>query len=150
MYHVCYKICVLLLYKGCFWQCALNMYNMYINIPFTYCYIYLVMNTQGQTSLLFEISQKNNWRVGIPLTCLTLPCLCACPKPGPEFPSLYVRIDCCIGSHNHCSFIITMALFLFCGFYGFHLTMTTVCTPEMYLGWFLFPSDCRFLYIDFQ
>jgi hypothetical protein len=60
------------------------------------------------------------------------------------------RIDCCIGSHNHCSFIITMALFLFCGFYGFHLTMTTVCTPEMYLGWFLFPSDCRFLYIDFQ
>ncbi|CAG2196883.1 ZDHHC [Mytilus edulis] len=61
-----------------------------------------------------------------------------------------VWIDCCIGSHNHRSFIITMALFLFCGFYGFHLTMTTVCTPEMYLGWFLFPSDCRFLYIDFQ
>ncbi|XP_063416737.1 palmitoyltransferase ZDHHC23-like [Mytilus trossulus] len=61
-----------------------------------------------------------------------------------------VWIDCCIGSHNHRSFIMTMALFLFCGFYGFHLTMTTVCTPEMYLGWFLFPSDCRFLYIDFQ
>lgn len=61
-----------------------------------------------------------------------------------------VWIDCCIGSHNHSSFIITMVLFLFCGFYGFHLTMTTVCTPEMYFGWFLFPSDCRFLYIDFQ
>ena len=50
------------------------------------------MNTQGQTSLLFEISQKNNWRVGIPSTCLTLPCLCACPKPGPEFPSSYVVV----------------------------------------------------------
>ncbi|CAC5402595.1 ZDHHC [Mytilus coruscus] len=61
-----------------------------------------------------------------------------------------VWIDCCIGSHNHRSFIIAMALFLFCGFYGFHLTMTTVCTPEMYFDWFLFPSDCRFLYIDFQ
>ncbi|CAC5358478.1 ZDHHC [Mytilus coruscus] len=63
---------------------------------------------------------------------------------------LCVWIDCCIGSHKHSSFIMAMALFLFCGFYGFHLTITTVCTPEIYFDCFLFPSDCRFLVYRFS
>ena len=31
-------------------------------------------------------------RVGIPLTGLPLPHFCACPKPGPGFPMLYVML----------------------------------------------------------
>ncbi|XP_061184157.1 palmitoyltransferase ZDHHC23-like [Saccostrea echinata] len=61
-----------------------------------------------------------------------------------------VWIDTCIGADNHRSFIISMMLFVFCGYYGCHLSMTTLCTPKMYFDWFLFPNDCRFLYIDFQ
>jgi hypothetical protein len=30
--------------------------------------------------------------VGIPLFCLTLPHFCACPKPGPGFPTSYVMV----------------------------------------------------------
>ncbi|KAJ8316434.1 hypothetical protein KUTeg_006448 [Tegillarca granosa] len=60
-----------------------------------------------------------------------------------------VWIDCCVGASNHRPFIVSMFLFVFCGFYGFHLTMTTICTPEMYLDYFLLPNDCRFIYGDF-
>lgn len=61
-----------------------------------------------------------------------------------------VWIDCCIGASNHAHFMVAMVLFVFCGFYGAHLTITTICTPKMYLEWFLLPNDCRFLYVDFQ
>lgn len=61
-----------------------------------------------------------------------------------------VWIDACIGADNHRSFILSMILFVFCGYYGAHLSMTTLCTPKMYLDWFLLPNDCRFLYIDLQ
>ncbi|XP_046376171.2 palmitoyltransferase ZDHHC23-like [Haliotis rufescens] len=61
-----------------------------------------------------------------------------------------VWVDNCIGANNHRSFLAAMLLFIFCGCYGSHLTLTTVCTPEMYLDWFLLPSDCRFLYGEFQ
>ncbi|XP_067676913.1 palmitoyltransferase ZDHHC23-like [Haliotis asinina] len=61
-----------------------------------------------------------------------------------------VWVDNCIGANNHRSFLAAMLLFIFCGCYGSHLTLTTVCTPEMYLDWFLLPSDCRFLYGDIQ
>jgi palmitoyltransferase len=60
------------------------------------------------------------------------------------------RIDNCVGANNHYSFFVAMVMFIFCGFYGSHLTMTTICTPEMFLDWFLYPNDCRFLYVDFQ
>jgi hypothetical protein len=33
--------------------------------------------------------------VGIPLTGLPLPHFCACPKPGPGFPMLYVMLFLC-------------------------------------------------------
>ncbi|XP_014771461.1 palmitoyltransferase ZDHHC23 isoform X1 [Octopus bimaculoides] len=61
-----------------------------------------------------------------------------------------VWIDNCIGANNHRIFIVCMIFFLFCGLYGSHLTFTTVCTPEMYFNWILFPNDCRFIYSDFQ
>ncbi|XP_069115200.1 palmitoyltransferase ZDHHC23-like isoform X2 [Argopecten irradians] len=61
-----------------------------------------------------------------------------------------VWIDCCITANNHRHFMTAMTLFVFCGFYGVHLTLTTVCTPQLYYGWFLLPNDCRFLYVDFQ
>lgn len=61
-----------------------------------------------------------------------------------------VWIDACIGADNHRSFILSMILFMFCGYYGAHLSMTTLCTPKMYFDWFLLPNDCRFLYIDLQ
>ncbi|XP_033757828.1 palmitoyltransferase ZDHHC23-like [Pecten maximus] len=61
-----------------------------------------------------------------------------------------VWIDCCITANNHRHFMAAMMLFVFCGFYGVHLTLTTVCTPQLYYGWFLLPNDCRFLYVDFQ
>lgn len=61
-----------------------------------------------------------------------------------------VWIDNCIGANNHRSFLVSMILFIFCGIYGSHLTLTTVCTPEIYYNWILWPNDCRFLYTDFQ
>ena len=36
--------------------------------------------------------QEGRPRFGIPLTCLTLPHFCACPKPGPGFPTSYVMV----------------------------------------------------------
>ena len=35
-------------------------------------------------------------RIQIPLTDLTLPQFCACPKPGPEFPMSYVMVLFCV------------------------------------------------------
>ena len=32
----------------------------------------------------------------IPLTCLTPPHCCACPKPGPRFPTSYCRGPVCV------------------------------------------------------
>ncbi|GAB1602411.1 palmitoyltransferase ZDHHC23-like isoform X1 [Argonauta hians] len=61
-----------------------------------------------------------------------------------------VWINNCIGANNHRVFLVCMMLFIFCGLYGSHLTFTTVCTPEMYFNWILFPNDCRFIYGDFQ
>jgi hypothetical protein len=37
-------------------------------------------------------SNYQQGRVGIPLTALTLPHVCACPKPGPRFPSANVMV----------------------------------------------------------
>jgi len=36
--------------------------------------------------------QEGRPRFGIPLTCLTLPHFCACPKPGPGFPTSYAMV----------------------------------------------------------
>lgn len=60
-----------------------------------------------------------------------------------------VWIDHCVGSNNHRSFLAGMVLFVWCGLYGSHLTLTSVCTPMMLYDWFLFPNDCRFLYQNF-
>ncbi|KAL5020358.1 hypothetical protein ScPMuIL_003250 [Solemya velum] len=60
-----------------------------------------------------------------------------------------VWIDTCIGARNHRGFITVLLLFIFCGYYGTLLTMTTICTPEMYMDWFLLPNDCQFIYSDF-
>ncbi|BFZ25640.1 hypothetical protein BsWGS_28680 [Bradybaena similaris] len=60
-----------------------------------------------------------------------------------------VWIDNCVGASNHRSFILTMVMFILTGVYSVHLTFTTVCTPKMYLDWFLMPNDCRWLYNDF-
>ncbi|XP_064617480.1 palmitoyltransferase ZDHHC23-like [Liolophura sinensis] len=61
-----------------------------------------------------------------------------------------VWVDNCIGAHNHRSFLVAILLFVFTGFYGAHLTLTTICTPEMYYDWFLLPNDCRYVYADFS
>ncbi|XP_076438179.1 palmitoyltransferase ZDHHC23-like [Babylonia areolata] len=60
-----------------------------------------------------------------------------------------VWIDHCVGANNHRSFVAAMALFVWCGLYGSHLTFTSICTPVMVYDWFLLPSDCRFLYQNF-
>lgn len=60
-----------------------------------------------------------------------------------------VWIDACIGRSNHSAFLAALVLCIVTGLYGAHLTMTTICTPEMYLDWFLWPADCRFVYSDF-
>ncbi|KAK2190597.1 hypothetical protein NP493_75g09010 [Ridgeia piscesae] len=57
-------------------------------------------------------------------------------------------IDNCIGASNHRSFFLCLLLVIVTGCYGSHLTLTTICTPEIYLDWFLWPSDCRFMYDD--
>jgi len=60
------------------------------------------------------------------------------------------RIDACIGVDNHRDFFLALLLFVVSGFYGAHLTMTTVCTPVLYLDWFLWAADCRYVYADFS
>lgn len=60
-----------------------------------------------------------------------------------------VWIDHCVGAENHRAFLAAMVLFVWCGLYGTHLTLTSVCTPIMLYDWFLFPNDCRFLYQNF-
>ncbi|KAK7499807.1 hypothetical protein BaRGS_00008898 [Batillaria attramentaria] len=60
-----------------------------------------------------------------------------------------VWIDHCVGANNHRAFLAAMVLFVWCGLYGSHLTLTSVCTPIMLYDWFLFPNDCRFLYQNF-
>lgn len=59
-----------------------------------------------------------------------------------------IWINHCIGANNHRSFIICLILCIMSLCYGSHLTMTTVCTPEMFLDYFLFPVDCEFVYTD--
>ncbi|ESO08176.1 hypothetical protein HELRODRAFT_190925 [Helobdella robusta] len=60
-----------------------------------------------------------------------------------------IWLDVCIGKHNHRSFFLFLFMFFTTGVYGVHLTTTTLCTPVIYLDWFLVPADCRFLYTDF-
>ncbi|GFS21493.1 palmitoyltransferase [Elysia marginata] len=59
------------------------------------------------------------------------------------------RINICIGASNHRYFLLAMLMFIVTGSYACHLTFTTICTPTMYLDWFLLPNDCRWLYADF-
>ena len=44
--------------------------------------------------------------------------------------------------------------FLFVNLYLFvytlHLCLTTICTPHMYVNWFLVINDCRFTYSNVQ
>lgn len=60
-----------------------------------------------------------------------------------------VWLDTCIGKYNHRSFFFCLLISTATLSYGTHLTWTTLCTPEIYLDWFLFPADCRFIYNDF-
>jgi len=49
------------------------------------------------TIIKFEIDSKYIYQEGtveIPLTGLILPHCCACPKPGPEYPTSYVMVFC--------------------------------------------------------
>ena len=59
------------------------------------------------------------------------------------------RLDTCIGRHNHLAFFKCLLISIVTLSYGIHLTWTTLCTPEIYLDWFLIPADCRFIYNDF-
>ncbi|XP_074653040.1 palmitoyltransferase ZDHHC23-like isoform X2 [Tubulanus polymorphus] len=61
-----------------------------------------------------------------------------------------IWLDCCIGEHNHRSFYFCMVLCVILGIYGSHISLTSICTPEMYNGWFLYANDCRFLYADIR
>ena len=42
--------------------------------------------------------------------------------------------------------IVTIFYYL----YTLHLCLTTICTPEMYLNWFLIIRNCRFTYSNLQ
>ncbi|PAA73960.1 hypothetical protein BOX15_Mlig030346g1, partial [Macrostomum lignano] len=57
-------------------------------------------------------------------------------------------LDCCIGRPNRRSYLITLILCIATGCYGILLTTTSICTPAIYMDWFLLPADCRFLYYD--
>lgn len=57
-------------------------------------------------------------------------------------------IDRCVGKNNHRFFFFGLLLSVLLGYYGSHLTLTTICTPKMYYDWFLIPSDCRYMYAD--
>jgi hypothetical protein len=48
-----------------------------------------ILSSHGQQYQQYE---GLTGRIQIPLTDLTLPQFCACPKPGPEFPTLYVKV----------------------------------------------------------
>ncbi|KAK3083827.1 hypothetical protein FSP39_003750 [Pinctada imbricata] len=61
-----------------------------------------------------------------------------------------IWLDTCIGVENHSAYFMVLLQTIFCGYYGSQLSMTTICTPEIYFDWFLVPNDCRFLYIDFR
>lgn len=57
-------------------------------------------------------------------------------------------IDRCVGKKNHRFFFFGLLLSVFLGYYGSHLTLTTICTPKMYSDWFLIPNDCQYMYAD--
>lgn len=41
-----------------------------------------------------------------------------------------VWIDSCVGAKNHRSFLVAMTIFIFIGYYGSYLTLTSVCDPS--------------------
>lgn len=59
-----------------------------------------------------------------------------------------VWVNECIGAANHRAFFFGVTIFIATGVYGVHLSLTSVCTPAMYMDWLLLPNDCRFVYED--
>jgi hypothetical protein len=57
-----------------------------------YLYYWIIYRNHVLILLPSKIQLYYQEGVGIPLTGLALPHLCACPKPGPGFPMSYVMI----------------------------------------------------------
>ncbi|KAK3107111.1 hypothetical protein FSP39_007346 [Pinctada imbricata] len=59
-----------------------------------------------------------------------------------------VWIDTCVGSKNHRPFLAAMTLFVIFGYYGSHVTLTTICISTN--DWIPYQCSIRDLYLDFS
>jgi len=53
---------------------------------------------------VYRLSTIQSWCYAIPLTGLAPPLFCACPKPGPEFPTSYVICVQSVNARGDCAF----------------------------------------------
>ncbi|KAF8564120.1 hypothetical protein P879_06799, partial [Paragonimus westermani] len=58
-------------------------------------------------------------------------------------------IDMWITANNRLWFVALLTIHLVFATYTANLALTSVCTPRMYLDWFILPSDCSSIYLDY-
>ena len=84
----------LYMYMYCCWRSSFIYICIAVEDPVLFIHVYVLL-----LKIQFYLYMYCRWRssfqeqqVGILLTCLTPPHLCACPKPGPGFPTSYVMV----------------------------------------------------------
>ncbi|KAA0199600.1 hypothetical protein FBUS_00903 [Fasciolopsis buskii] len=60
-----------------------------------------------------------------------------------------VLLDCPIVSKNRRLYTVWLLMHLFFIYYTTNLALTSVCTPVLFLEWFILPRDCSSVYEDF-
>ncbi|KAF6768640.1 hypothetical protein AHF37_10159 [Paragonimus kellicotti] len=58
-------------------------------------------------------------------------------------------IDLWITANSRLWFVALLSAHLVFAAYTANLALTSVCTPRMYLDWFILPSDCSSVYADY-
>ncbi|XP_019870371.1 palmitoyltransferase ZDHHC23 [Aethina tumida] len=73
-----------------------------------------------------------------------------CQKSVPDKDHHCIWLDCCIGRHNQCEFIISLTCATASLLYSSNLTLTSVCHPFTLYKTILLPDDCSDVYQQFE
>ncbi|CAH0555689.1 unnamed protein product [Brassicogethes aeneus] len=73
-----------------------------------------------------------------------------CNKGIPDKDHHCIWLDCCIGKHNQCWFILSITCASVSLFYSSNLTLTSVCHPFTLYKTILLPDDCSDVYHQFE